>query len=202
MTELRKGSSWLERAKASNPSFAAEQSAADVALRASVLLREAWHECELAGVERKDLAAILELDPSRITQVLNSDGNVRLSTLSKFLVVMGYELELGAKPGIEGRKPIGRRKPRRTRADSDQTKSSSSVYVSKIRHEGATTFKWTVFDESFPADHETISGPHLVGQLDPDQEPLKIRTSRFDSKTSTPEPSTVTAARDTWMEIS
>jgi transcriptional regulator with XRE-family HTH domain len=51
-----------------------------------------------AGIRQSELARMLELTEGRVSQVVNGDGNVRVSTLAKFLRAAGYNLALNAEP--------------------------------------------------------------------------------------------------------
>jgi transcriptional regulator with XRE-family HTH domain len=72
--------------------------AARLAHDASVLLRETHAK---SGMSSKELAAALELTEGRVSQVLRGDGNVRLSTLARFMGAMGTSLRLVAEPSTD-----------------------------------------------------------------------------------------------------
>jgi len=65
--------------------------AARLAHDASALLRETRAK---SGMTNKDLAAALELSEGRVSQVMGGDGNVRLSTLARFMGAMGCSIRL------------------------------------------------------------------------------------------------------------
>lgn len=46
---------------------------------------------QLAGIQRKDIAALLDVTAGRVSQVLNGDGNITIAALAKFLHAMGHE---------------------------------------------------------------------------------------------------------------
>jgi transcriptional regulator with XRE-family HTH domain len=46
----------------------------------------------------KDVAEAMSVSPSRVSQLLSSDGNLRIATLARLLDGFGYELSLTARP--------------------------------------------------------------------------------------------------------
>lgn len=79
--------------------------AARLAHDASALLRETRVK---SGMNNKELAEVLELSEGRVSQVLSGDGNVRLSTLARFMGAMGHSVRLVA----EAAGPVPVRRPR------------------------------------------------------------------------------------------
>jgi transcriptional regulator with XRE-family HTH domain len=75
------------------PAGAREVAAARTALRVAQLLQLAK---ERSGITSRALAERLGIGESRVSQVLNGDGNLHVATISRFLHAMGYELELAA----------------------------------------------------------------------------------------------------------
>ena len=71
-----------------------ESAAADSAVRSVSLINEV---IEKAALPQSQVADILGISPGRVSQVLNGDGNVRISTLAKFLRAAGFDLELSAR---------------------------------------------------------------------------------------------------------
>lgn len=93
---------------------AIELAAARAEVNAARLLRTAF---ERSPATQKDLARRLELSEGRVSQVLHSDGNVRTTTLARFLRALGYKLQLGATPlGADVASLEPRRVPRRKSA--------------------------------------------------------------------------------------
>lgn len=78
---------------AATPAGARELAAARGEIRVVQLLDLAK---EQSGYTNRQLAERLGVGESRVSQVLNGDGNLRVATVARFLHAMGYELELAA----------------------------------------------------------------------------------------------------------
>lgn len=48
-----------------------------------------------SGLSRRELASRLEIGESRVSQVLNGDGNLRLTTIGRFLAAMNCKVDVG-----------------------------------------------------------------------------------------------------------
>lgn len=86
--------------------------AARLARQVATLLQQ----CHAAsGKSARQLAADLDLTEGRVSQVLKGDGNVRISTLARFLRASGFALRIEAVP-VHGVADSGsRRRPSRAR---------------------------------------------------------------------------------------
>lgn len=72
------------------------------------------------AISQKELAKRLNISEGRVSQVLNGDGNVHISTLAKFMRAMDYEVEIVARP-LRPELPVldgtsARRRPARSTA--------------------------------------------------------------------------------------
>lgn len=101
MTEHDSRRPLVEQLREERPLDAA---AARAAVRAVGLMNEAFGRSDLGM--RRELAELLGVSEGRISQLLNGDGNVRVSTLARLLKASGFDLELSL-AGVEDR-------PRRT----------------------------------------------------------------------------------------
>lgn len=153
-----------------------EVAVARVTLRAAQLLSRAQR---VSGVSRKELAARLSLTEGRVSQVLNGDGNVRLSTLVRFLSGMGYRTVLDAVPLDPSTPTLERPRPPRVRSPHE------NVYVEVVVNSaGAIGPKITVVGPEFSPSDKTLRGPRLVGDVDINATTLKFsaRASRVEVK--------------------
>lgn len=78
-----------------DPTAAAELEAARLSTRARQILRQAFESSEMS---QKDLAEILNVGESRVSQVLNGDGNMRVTSLARYLRALGYTAVITARP--------------------------------------------------------------------------------------------------------
>jgi transcriptional regulator with XRE-family HTH domain len=87
-----------------------ERSAARAAVDAVAMMNRAR---ETVGLPQRELAARLGVGESRVSQILNGDGNVRMATLGRVLRALGYRLTLVVEPVGEDTPVIPRRPGRR-----------------------------------------------------------------------------------------
>lgn len=80
-----------------------EMAAARSAVTSIQLLNRAF---EASGLQQKELAAKLGVTDGRVSQVLHGDGNLRVSTLARFLRACGYRLHVAALPADVGVAPL------------------------------------------------------------------------------------------------
>lgn len=80
-----------------------DMAAAGAAVDAVSLINDA---IGAAGLRQTELAERLGISEGRISQVVNGDGNVRVSTLARFLRAAGYRLRLSASPAERSVPPI------------------------------------------------------------------------------------------------
>lgn len=72
------------------------------------------------GQPNKDLAKLLGVSEGAVSQVLNGDGNIRISTLARYLRAMGFEARLSADPLAGGDSlPLSPRRVRNRRGDAE-----------------------------------------------------------------------------------
>lgn len=65
-----------------------------------------------SGISQSELATLLGVGPARISQILNGDGNIRVSTMGRLLAVLGFRANLELVP-LEAPRPKRRRKKAR-----------------------------------------------------------------------------------------
>lgn len=87
--------------------------AAGAAVDAVALLNDAVH---CADVRQNELASRVGVSEGRVSQVVNGDGNLRVSTLARYLRAAGYQLRLDAVP-VESDTPPLRTSQRETHRD-------------------------------------------------------------------------------------
>lgn len=118
MTAIEKRVSLVELEE-STPEGAREMAAARAEVRISHLLLKALR---MTGETQEALAEKLGVTPGRVSQVLNSQGNVRVSTAARYLRAMGYALQVDAIPAEADVPQINA--PRRRR----KTRPSAEAY--------------------------------------------------------------------------
>jgi transcriptional regulator with XRE-family HTH domain len=87
-----------------------ERAAARAAVDAVAMMNRAR---ETVGVPQRELADRLGVGESRVSQILNGDGNVRMATLGRVLHALGYRLTLVVEPVGDDTPMIPRRPGRR-----------------------------------------------------------------------------------------
>ena len=98
------GDSFLEDLEHS-PFVARELAASQLTNDALVLLQTALTK---TGTSQKELADLLGIGESRVSQVLNGDGNIKLTTLARYLKALGYTVSLEAHPVNAGTSQLSR----------------------------------------------------------------------------------------------
>ncbi|WP_157901618.1 helix-turn-helix domain-containing protein, partial [Mycobacteroides chelonae] len=73
--------------------------AADLASQVMRLLHQALDASEL---DQKSLAEKLGVTQGRVSQVLNSEGNMKIAAVARYLRALGYETKLTASPVTPG----------------------------------------------------------------------------------------------------
>lgn len=111
-----------------------EMAAAEASLDAVGLLNRA---VRASGLSQRELAEALGVGESRVSQVLSGDGNLRMTTLARYLRATGYRLRLDAVPDEEGVSELPSKTKivhRRNRASQEvaQEKSSGSSWFGMI----------------------------------------------------------------------
>ncbi|WP_073946047.1 helix-turn-helix domain-containing protein [Streptomyces kebangsaanensis] len=110
---------------ASFPRGAQELSAASLAQSVVSCLEQAKRA---SGKSNKELSSLLGVSEGAVSQVLNSDGNIRISTLARYLRAMGFEPRLSA-DSVEGGEslPLAPRRVRSRRKRSTEASAAPRV---------------------------------------------------------------------------
>ena len=85
-----------------------EMSAARLNLRVVTLLNHAF---ESSGASQKELADRIGVGESRVSQILNGDGNLRVSTFARYLRALGYVAVIEGRPADSSVPPLPTRRP-------------------------------------------------------------------------------------------
>ncbi|MFE7979749.1 helix-turn-helix domain-containing protein [Streptomyces shenzhenensis] len=110
---------------ASFPRGAQELSAATLAQNVVACLEQAK---AASGKSSRELAALLGISEGAVSQVLNSDGNIRIATLARYLRALGFEPRLSAEPVDGGESlPAAPRRARTRRASHSEATSAPRV---------------------------------------------------------------------------
>ncbi|MDD1477071.1 helix-turn-helix domain-containing protein [Arthrobacter sp. H16F315] len=81
-----------------------------------------------SGLSQREIAEALGVGESRVSQVLTGDGNLKITTLARYLRAAGYALKLEAVPVDAAAKELPR--PRsRSRRDADVLKAMTADLV-------------------------------------------------------------------------
>lgn len=91
---------------------------------------------ETSGCTRADLAVLLGVTPGRVSQVLNGDGNLRVSTVARFLRAAGYRLKLTAEPVEAGVAPIRQPVARRPKPEAQGPRYAAFYTVTTVTDDG------------------------------------------------------------------
>ena len=90
-----------------SPLGARELAASQLTNDALVLLQTALSS---TGVTQKQLAEKLGIGESRVSQVVNGDGNVKLTTFARYLRALGYSVTVEVQPIDVGSPQLSREK--------------------------------------------------------------------------------------------
>lgn len=90
-----------------SPAGSRELAASQLTNDALVLLQTALSR---TGVTQKQLAEKLGIGESRVSQVVNGDGNVKLTTFARYLRALGYSVTLEVQPIDVGSPQLSREK--------------------------------------------------------------------------------------------
>lgn len=124
---------------ASFPRGAQELSAASLAQSVVSCLEQAKR---VSGKSNKELSSLLGVSEGAVSQVLNSDGNIRISTLARYLRAMGFEPRLSAEP-VDGGESLPTA-PRRVRKRIE--KSSEVIGTSRVERMSVSVSRCSVTD--------------------------------------------------------
>lgn len=98
---------------------AQDQAAADLSLRIVDLLNLALSS---SGLTQKDLAELVGVGESRVSQVLHGDGNVHIATFAKYMRAMGYGAAVNVLPATPDARPFVEPRPRKRRGSKSEPK--------------------------------------------------------------------------------
>lgn len=136
-----------------------EMAAARLEYSAIKLLNRAMRS---SGKSQKELADTIGVGESRVSQVLRGDGNMKVSTLARYLRALGYQGEVSARPVDEGARPIDSVKKRTRRSTSEP---DLQLY-SQIVYDGAKSSHRMVIAFANVAADATIMHEEHMGKLD------------------------------------
>ena len=125
MTATKRRRSVIEEIEM-DPGEAADIAAARALNHTRVILNKAKFASQLT---QREIAEVLGIGESRVSQVLNGDGNIKVSTLARFLRAMGYTPEIEAQPidrslpslSAKNKAATGRRRSKKVSSISDET---------------------------------------------------------------------------------
>jgi transcriptional regulator with XRE-family HTH domain len=125
MTSHDEGS--LYEQYAATQAGAADLAAAELSHQVATLLVQA---VAVSPRDQRELASILGVSEARVSQVVNGDGNLRVSAVAKYMRALGYKVKLTATAVEEGlpdlpKPPTGR--PRRRKAEVSQVSGPDRV---------------------------------------------------------------------------
>lgn len=100
-----------------SPLGARELAASQLTNDALVLLQTALSS---TGVTQKQLAEILGIGESRVSQVVNGDGNLKLTTFARYMRALGYSVNLEVHP-VSAETPLLSRARRLVKTNSGQS---------------------------------------------------------------------------------
>lgn len=87
-----------------------DQAAADLSLRIVDLLNLALRS---SGLSQKDLAELVGVGESRVSQVLHGDGNIHIATFAKYMRALGYESNVDVFAADADARPFVEPQPRK-----------------------------------------------------------------------------------------
>jgi transcriptional regulator with XRE-family HTH domain len=90
----------------SSEAGAQEMAAARLAVEVTAAFTRAIRE---SGVSQKRLCESLDLSPGAVSQVVNGDGNLRVSTIGRYFRALGYQARLFLEPVESERRVIASR---------------------------------------------------------------------------------------------
>lgn len=118
MTKQNKSALTVFEHLGATPLGARELAASQLTNDALVLLQTALSS---TGVTQKQLAEILGIGESRVSQVVNGDGNLKLTTFARYMRALGYAVTFNVTP-VERTSPELTRERRKPAITSSQTK--------------------------------------------------------------------------------
>lgn len=144
---------------ASTPEGARELAAVDLADQAATLIRQAL---EASPIDQRTLASMLGVTESRVSQVVNGDGNLRVAAIAKYLRALGYVTRLLAEPIEEGLPRLPRKPSTRPRRSIAPTTPSAEQGIANLPY-------LRLFDANPLPPMQGIGGSLDSGQLSVDE---------------------------------
>lgn len=172
-----------------------EMAAAEASFDAVGLLNKA---VRASGLSQRQIADALGVGESRVSQVLSGDGNLRITTLARYLRAAGYALRLEAAPAEPGVAELP--KPRsRGRREAETMRAMTAEFVkcwaSPVLGSLGVGTAYT-FHADLGAGHEIVIGERA--RINPREVPFEI-SDWVMRKTFPPIASEVTVS---WREVS
>jgi len=133
---------------------ARELAAADFAIRVSELLGSAFRR---SGLTNHEFAGMLNVSDGRASQILNSDGNLRVSTIAKSLHALGWA------PWLTARDQSGAELATRDRSyDSANSRRSQEVDAETTTYRVTVLGEFGVGEVDFDLEHDEPSPPVML----------------------------------------
>lgn len=137
----------LVEARESTPEGRLAMAGARAAVDTVTLINQAL---DSSGLNQAELATLLDVTPGRVSQVVNGDGNLRVSTIARFLRAAGYRLKLTAEPADAGVAPL--REPGSRRPTSKPALRYAAVYsATSVTDEGVGPERVIQLSKSHPS---------------------------------------------------
>lgn len=146
---------------------------------------------DVSGLTQDALSRDLGVTPGRVSQVINGDGNLRVSTLARFLRAAGYRLRFVAEPAEAGIEPLPEPARSRRPAGERSFRYAAIRKVTTITGEGVGPERVVQFSTSHPkailepADTYELVLDMQTGQLEPGQAAFARTPQRPKSRVAT-----------------
>jgi transcriptional regulator with XRE-family HTH domain len=117
---------------------------------------------KVSGLSQRQLADKLQLGESRVSQILNGDGNVQVSTLAKVLRGMGYKIDLVVEPVDESVKPLPVRRRRAVQGSATEKASAVAGKTDRLTLARGGKYGITVRAVEFPVEDDDSEAFYMV----------------------------------------
>jgi len=118
----------------------------------------------VSGRTQVEIAEALGVTAGRVSQVFSGEGNIRISTLARYLRAMGYSLELNARPVVGNLARIGGSRRKRSRPGSAAAKEFDA-WAGLVSQNDTEYLQFLLVDSDAPDDAVTIGEPQYIGRL-------------------------------------
>jgi transcriptional regulator with XRE-family HTH domain len=138
-----------------------------------------------SGLSQREIADALGVGESRVSQVLSGDGNLRITTLARYLRAAGYALRLEAIPADPGVSELPKPRSRRLR-EADTMRAMTADFIKCWESPVLSTLgvgTAYTFHADLGSGHEIVIGERA--SIDPREVPSEI-TDWVMRKTFTP----------------